>query len=293
MPDLPETWAKRIQREVRDAWKLRSSAPLLFVACIVIGVITAGFWGFGNYNDAQALKDQIRDKQTDIIRLEAQLGRLDAQLAPFRTIALERFPGEKEGNALAALGTQINALQAQFDNALAKIHTFALKVEYDISADWVKGKAPGEAPGLKIGGLLSSRANMGLIVLELSDGKELKMSFNDVIDDRIVDKNGSTYRFEIVLTTPSGSPIFGIGKNEIIAVKEFNFPTYGISQNNVSADHLTLGNLHITFHINGESYASAQLSNEPAKIEIAPGSKGYLGIGWQGRLEIKVAKAGP
>jgi hypothetical protein len=68
------------------------------------------------------LRDDNRALERSIGEKNAELQRLEAQLAPFKTIALERYTGP-EAEALARLASQVELLQRLDAEKTAKIET--------------------------------------------------------------------------------------------------------------------------------------------------------------------------
>jgi len=87
-----------------------AAAALIIVALIPIAL------------QVPRLRDDNRALERSIAEKNAQLQRLDAQLAPFKTIALERYTGP-EAEALAKLASQVELLQRLDAEKTAKIET--------------------------------------------------------------------------------------------------------------------------------------------------------------------------
>jgi hypothetical protein len=88
-----------------------------------------------------SLRDDIRRLERTVVDKNSEINRLETQLSPFRTIALEKYSGT-EAEALRKLADQINALQISDSQKTARIEA--------LSQDLQKAKAAAAPPTLSL-----------------------------------------------------------------------------------------------------------------------------------------------
>lgn len=95
--------ADRAHEELKALRSLKETNPRLFLIVCFVGCAFLGLWFYEKFWGKAALKAKLDSQQQQIILLETQL-------APFKTIALERYSGN-ETDALAKLALKLHDIE--------------------------------------------------------------------------------------------------------------------------------------------------------------------------------------
>lgn len=106
MPD-PTPIATRAAKEADAVWALLRSRPILFTGLCFVAIAFFAMWIYEKLWGKETLKATVASQGQQILLLEAQL-------TPFKTIALQRYPGELS-EALAALASDIKQFEARLN----------------------------------------------------------------------------------------------------------------------------------------------------------------------------------
>lgn len=104
---------------------------------------------------------RISTLETQSEQLKLGIDRLSDQLIPFKTIALDRYPGG-EAEALARLADDLRAVQSRLDQALGVIRSFEVDVAAVVAAKWSSGSPPKISGFLSLGGDADSYLDLRL-----------------------------------------------------------------------------------------------------------------------------------
>jgi cell division protein FtsB len=132
-----ETFTGKIEKEFDALRSLARRRPKLFWTVLVVAVFILGWFGYDkvqviprlrqrvNAKDSEIeqlkekQKEKLEAKDTEIQKLkerltgkDTEIQRLETQLAPFRTLALQRYPGP-ESEGLRKLGEEIEELERE------------------------------------------------------------------------------------------------------------------------------------------------------------------------------------
>lgn len=106
MNNNQKTFTKNIQEELHDFLQ----APLKIKTFIVIIAIVALFIPYNEIFRIPELKDKINNLENERSQKISEIQRLETQLTPFKTIALEKFTGD-ENQRLQKLAQEIRTLR--------------------------------------------------------------------------------------------------------------------------------------------------------------------------------------
>lgn len=282
-----DTYTGKAEREfdaVTGLFRKRPRLALFLTALLAVGCLIYFL----------VLRDENKSLQSKAAILEAdgktKDGRillLETQLAPFRVLAIERFPGHEVGEALAKLGADLNQLQADFEKATSSIQNFSVKLSIDVSADWVKGKEPGVEPLIL---MTSSGGSSGEISVVLSNSEKKNVVFFQASEDQITRVNDRVYHFEIQYTAPAGDSIMGTSKKLLQKVSDFRFSISGVSKTNVigSTPAIDMSNGKLTIFVNGTKFGEAIMISDHRKLEISDRDDSTQYVIWRGAAPIKM-----
>lgn len=279
---LPETFVKRWLRELDDAWTASRKRPLQVILLVLALVIWLGWNAWSNHSEAQKLQHEVAQKKLDIAVLETQL-------APFRTVALQQFPGKKAGEALSELAVSLQRLQEQFENSLKVIHSFSITVGYEIEGDWKKGYEPGAQPLFTLSG---SSGSAGSTRLLLRDGRELQLNFNSADGDSVRKIEGNRFYCENCYTVPAGAQIYSVLKDDIAAVSNLQFYIWGVSRDCVTDPTIRVTGVKVTLFVNGVLHSACNVGQGILSIDTekqkknADGFPETLGASWTGHAAL-------
>ncbi len=101
-----ETYFKKIEREWDSFWSFAKRRPFLCtVSVIIIGTII-----FLNIYDRSKLKTKIANLKETITTKNVEIQKLNTELTPFRTVALQWYPGS-ETEALKKLAQRMTGIE--------------------------------------------------------------------------------------------------------------------------------------------------------------------------------------
>lgn len=259
MPDQ-EPLAERAEREVdalKTLWKKR---PFLFSIIILVLIILMVFFIYDRFLGIPKLKEIIQEKDKEIQRLETQL-------TPFRTIALERYPGN-EAEALERLSKEVSDLDAKLEASIKKINSFEAEVAIRFEGDWTKGFIP-VTPGIMVLG----EGIASEIVFRNRDGSARAAKLHLVEGmPRISEVKGEAELTYSMRAKP-GSWILGSQLDQLMGCEEIKLGAFGLRHQMTKTGRIRLLSFTINFFINGElAFTLSEKSNKDILIpEITRG----------------------
>jgi hypothetical protein len=208
-------------------------------------------------------------------RLERQVAGLEAQLAPFRAVAVERFGGNEQ-QALAKLAAQLGELQTQLQREAGTIRRFDVAAVANLTGDWKSTSPPDLSKLFRTGGRGSDiRAE-----LKTEDADMRWVEFTDITPPRMVAGEHNSWILDYGGQVPAGSWLLGANRNDLQTCGSVEMTFYGIDHNTTQDGVITVNSLTLTFYVNGipacrcEYHPNfrAQLTGEqgsPVKIQLA------------------------
>lgn len=208
---------------------------VILLALCLTGLLWANehFWGKSKVEaENQGLKQQV------IL--------LESQLAPFKTIALEKYPGRLE-DALRKLTNDVETLEAAITKAERRIRSLDLELTVEFTAPWI-GEVPTEWFKFDNG---REGKTVGL-KLALANGQTVQITMVDM-DDLKMEKvaNGKTrlsYRCKAQLR----SPIFGVFTDDVRSIREVDFQLLGLTKDRIEVKPVKFHTASFAFLVNGQ-----------------------------------------
>lgn len=125
------TW---LQRQLDGIRTLKRQNPALFWLATSFALLFLGMWLHEKYwGKAQLLADNAK--------LTADLTLAETRLSPFKTIALEKYPGRWE-DALTKLAGDIQRFEVKLQHEQNRIRTMQVEVAVEFKATWKDNKFP-------------------------------------------------------------------------------------------------------------------------------------------------------
>jgi hypothetical protein len=266
--EKPEPLAERLDREITAAHRLRKTKPWLFTI-LVFGVVLWGAWKlYDQSGKISALKEEVAKRDQRILLLETQI-------SPFRALAIDRFPGAKEGEAIGRLALQIEKLQDDFQKAQQQLKSFAVRLTVVYHAEWKEGKIPDASHLFRKGG-----GSSGTVVFGLADGKELPVLFTDSTEVRIDGTSPSKIKQSYLMTANPGCPIFGYTLAQLRTIRRVDGFLWDFSKDSVANDEFTIDSIFVEILVDGVIRLETGHAMNSNRLPISPDNKGAQGFSW-------------
>jgi hypothetical protein len=212
-------------------------------------------------------------------RLEKQVSDLKAQLAPFKTLALERFGGNEQ-QALVKLATQLGELQTQLERQAGTIGRLEVKAVATLTGDWKSQTPPDFSKSSRTG----SRGFDIRAELKTKDADMRWVEFTNTTPPRMVAGEHNTWILDYGVEAPAGSWVLGANRNDLETCGTVQMWLYGIDYNTTQDGVVTISSVTLTFYVNGipayrceyHTSSSRQLLPEdgsPVKVQLAGPAK--------------------
>jgi hypothetical protein len=269
-----EPIAHQVNREIEALAELRRSRPRLFWIVLLGMAVLSVLYVYDKFWGIPKLKEEISEKDKRILLLETQI-------APFRAVAIDRFPGD-ESQALARLATQFNDLRERFEKSEKLIRRFDAGIRVNIQGQWTGGKIPNLTGRIRItGGSPSARVTFQSINREIRE-----IIFEDVSEPRFLDLGSGVASLEYRVSAPVGSWVMGQTSDEFLSCREAAIRLYGIGSQTVSGDEVLIQSMNIQFFVNGKESFHCNLVVD-AHLKVSPESKQDMEVFWKGNINIE------
>lgn len=282
----PDTRLGSLVNEWDYFWYLLKKRPVLWILLLILGC-AALWYHFKGVEEIKVENTTLRNTAVETAReitnKNTQIQLLETQLAPFRAVAIDKFPGRDVGDALALLGTQINKMQKDLDEARSSIQTFSVKLTMEFSGSWKENKEPGAVPLLMMGG---QGGNEGTIDLKMNDGRILNTTFGSLTNEEWKHVDGDTYRYSCQLTASAGDPIMGLSKSDLSKITAMSFVLPGVSGETATQPIMSIHRVHVMVFVNGIRYGNAALTDSPRDFEFKQGKGSSTSLRWVGERAI-------
>ena len=234
-----------------DGWKRLIIGHPWYSLVVGIGVIVfLGLYALFIYKrwDVPGLRQTIAEQKQIIADKNQQIILLETQLGPFKTIALERYPGAVT-EALARLAKDLEKLQKDLIDATTSIKALDATVSIKVTADWKDGKPPTLNDIITLGGDMMTLR----VVFEAQDGDTLEAKFYGFGELGVISTDEEWITVQYQARAAPGSAVFGTKPTGLVAVQVIQFcPFGGLKISRVVSRDLKLEQLDIQFFVNGK-----------------------------------------
>lgn len=281
----PDSIADRARREADALARLRRERPVLFfIVLLALFGLGAGFF-YDRFWGIPALKERLQAAAEKISEKDVRIGVLETQLAPFRALALDRFPGQAEGEALARLTTQIEELKHKFDDAQKTIQYFAAQVSLIVGADWKVG----EPSDKRIHSLIHMSGGGSDVTVQfaLTNGEQraLSLGSTEELNLKQVPGDGGLAELSYSVAASPGSWIFRIRHDELVACTHISLLLHGLTPETTNDGRITAHRLKVAFFVNGRAASSCTVEFTGGTIELA--GTGTTSATWTGKVAVQ------
>lgn len=268
-----EPIAQRARREIDALSELRRDRPILFWLLLCAFGVVAIWFVYDRVYGVPALREQIAEKEQRITLLETQL-------APFRTLALDRFPGKEEGEALARLARQIDDLRREFEKSLKSIRSFAAEISIITKGEWTNGKPPDPSRLVRFGG-----GDPGARVKLLLDGSEERwLDLDDPEDLRVTTLSEGETRLQYRVEARPGTWIIGHHPQECVACREAQVFLWAFNAASTIDKTVVVKSITFRFFANGVPELVCEIKPEQA---VALATEGSTQLTWKGNVAVQ------
>ena len=179
-------------------------------------------------------------------RLEGQVKSLETQLAPFRTLAVERFGGNEQ-QALAKLAAQLGELQTQLERQAGIIRRFDVAAVATLAGDW-KSQIPPDFSHLF---RTSGRGSDIRAELKTKDADLRWVEFKDSTPPKMIAGEHNSWILDYSAQAPAGSWVLGANRSDLQTCGSVEMTLYGIDNNTTQDGIVAVSSLTLTFYVNG------------------------------------------
>ncbi len=201
------------------------------IAAIVVALIPVFFLVPENRH----LRDKVDNQALEIQRLEIQL-------APFRALALQKYPGA-EAEAFAKLATEVDSLKSEADRTKSTVRQFEAKLAFDVNGPWKLARVPGPTK-IMVG------AGPHLFLNHRSGDPAKRIAFYASRAARSAPV-GELSRTELWVSTKTGELPAGRPTTFLNEYSEVAFTSFALPLSDLAADRV-IAKFFLTFFINDE-----------------------------------------
>jgi hypothetical protein len=257
--------ARRVRSEFDSLNNLRKQSPALFSGVCAVVLIFGSLWWHEKYWG----KAQLASENAD---LKQQLILSEARLAPFKTVALEKYPGRWE-DALSKLANDVRRFEEQLKRSENKIRSIDLEVAVEFSAVWKDGKFPDTSQWI----WFNQGEGAPAVDLEFlhDDGRSLPVSFRYVKDFKIEKLGEERSRLFFRCSAEPRSSVFGLPTDEIHRCQKAGWFLVGLNSPIMEPKPIKVFKVEIEILVNSLPEWSLAFEKE---AEVMPESKGVPGL---------------
>jgi hypothetical protein len=189
------------------------------------------------------LKDKIDDLKHKLEDKSHESLRLETQLAPFRALALEKYPGD-QAEALKKLAEEVTTIRGRLERAERSINRFQARVKMSISANWSASRPSDSVaailPGLHPSLMFNSSKTGGLpeVVLFSTESRATEAP---------ADELGIAY----VAEPKAGAPPLGMPVDDLAAYTTASISLPFVTLSTVTDGKATLRRFELEIPVNG------------------------------------------
>jgi len=264
-------------------WSWFSRRPAWVRVLIAIGIILVIlFWvGLTAYDrgwNIPELETAIRDKDVEIQRLETQL-------VPFKTVALERYPGN-ETEALKRLAKELSDLELRLEASLQKIHSFEAHMCAVVTVEPAKESTPLDGALLVLGNNPAAT-----VQVELRDGSIQEERF--YLTEGMPSISGlapGRVSLEYHAKALPGSWVFDRRLDQLSSCRQIQLALYGFKREPTKTERIIIETYSVTLYANGKPVLLVQ---EKPHMQFVLQDAGCPSLKWEGRIPFSLLRAQP
>ena len=220
-------------------WYQKASVQAAIVSGLLLIIATAVPYALR----VPALNDKIEDLKKESQEKSNEILRLEAQIAPFRALAIEKYPGD-QAEALNKLAQEVTTLSERLERAERLINRFQVRVKMTISANWSAAK-PNNAAFAVLPGMHPSLILIGSKIDKAPD--VVLFSTESRTTEAPEDELGVLY----VAEPKAGAPPLGMSIDSLSVYETANFAVPFVTISAVSDGKATLRMFELEILING------------------------------------------
>lgn len=243
---ISSTLASRVEAEVDDVHRLRRKRPILFVVLLLGITAFAAGWLYDHFYGIPELKKKLETRQNELNEKRNEVILLETKLAPFKTVALERYGGDNS-QALAQLAQDVSKFENELRAVESKVRNLSLALEVEFRTKWKGGKPPDPSKWFWLGG--GTKAMTGTFILE--NNRDSETEFHHVENMRLIAIDDGWARLSYRAAAAPGSTIFGELPRRIQSIRDFSFVAFGLKKE-FSEDGIgEIRQIKLQFFVNG------------------------------------------
>lgn len=254
-----ETYVKKYLREYEDIRGAVNSHPFLFWTVLLIAVLCLAFFFYDKLWGIPTLKEKIAEYQQINNNLNQKVILLETQMAPFKAVALEKYPGQVT-EAMAQLIADITRFEKALVEAETKIRGYEVFITVRGKIEWKNGKPPEIKERFWLGDPDSTVS--ATFEMETKKGKVLVPMFGFKHYSETLENDGSTtikYKAESL----PGGELLGFQPSDLIKISKSEFRLIGVSPQTTDSNIVTVKDVSLDFYFNGKSsYKSSATLNQ-------------------------------
>lgn len=246
-------WTDKAQAEASALRRIRKNRPRLFWSLIAAAIVYSAWFLLDYFKTKNGLQAENKSLQGENQKLRGKLSernadiiRLEAQLAPFRTLALMKYPGT-ESDALKKLETEVLNLQKTFAEEQKTIRTLGASVSMTVSGSWAKD-------GLRPDTLVIVGNNDPYLTLtSTNSGIQIVLNPTRVYS---VKRDDGRYGIEYLATVAVGTFPVGSSTDRLPVFHTCSFAAPMLNSYHVPGKVVSLDEVEIHFYMNGVKWTS-------------------------------------
>lgn len=270
-----EPIAQRTRREIDSLSELRRDRPIIFWLLLLFFGVGAIWFVYDRVHGVPALRKQIAEKEQRITLLETQL-------APFRTLALDRFPGKEEGEALARLARKIDDLRREFEKSLKNIRSFAAEISIITKGEWTNAEPPNPSLLVRVGG-----GGPGARVKFLLDGSDERwLDLDNPEALTLMTLSEGETRLQYRVEASPGAWIIGHHPQEYVGCRGAQVTLWAFNAASTVDKTVFVKSITFRFFVNGVLELICDIKPEKV-VDLAPKKGGSTNLNWTGNVAVK------
>lgn len=240
------SFTQKATREVEHITSLRKQNPRLFWFLLSAVVVVGVAWALEYFRGKSKIEAENQSLKQEVILLEAQL-------APFKTVALEKYPGRLE-DALKKLTKDVEYFEVALNRSEKKIRNLDLELSVVFTAPW-KGEIPKKWLKFEDG------SDTTAVVLKLgqSNGEVVQIDMVDMTGLKMESIGEGKTKLFYRCKAPLRSPILGSSTDEVKSIRGIEMLLMGLTRERIEDKPVLFHTLTLEFLVNGQPIWKSKL----------------------------------